>query len=97
MNKYKGEGNEGDPWYKPYWITDQLYLYEKTQEWNKKTNNLTILDDLYMMRLHINSISNKGQMNNVIINIKKKYYSDFHMVRPYTKYSQLINIIVNAI
>ena len=36
-DKYYGEN--ANVHYKPYWITDQLYLYEKTQEWNIKTNN----------------------------------------------------------
>ena len=33
------------------WNLDQLYLYEKIQEWNKRTNNHIIMNDKYYNRL----------------------------------------------
>ena len=43
--KEKYYGENANKHYKPYWITDQLYLYEKTQEWNTTVKNLIILDE----------------------------------------------------
>lgn len=92
--KEKYYGENANKHYKPYWITDQLYLYEKTQEWNIIVKNLIILDDSkYMNRLDKINLNNLNY-NLMKENIKKKLYSDFHMPRPYHKYQNvLINII----
>lgn len=72
--KEKYYGENANKHYKPYWITDQLYLYEKTQEWNQSTSNLIILDE----SKHFNRLIPTSYKKNIS-------YSDFHMPRPFNK------------
>ena len=94
-DKYIGEN--ANKHYKPYWITDQLYLYEQTQKWNKNTNNLIILDDSkYMNRLDKLNIFNNNP-NIMLKELKYKQLSDFHMIRPYNKFYNQIDSIINLL
>jgi hypothetical protein len=92
-DKYIGEN--ANVYYKPFWITDQLYLYEKTQEWNKLSNNLIILDN--------DKINKFTRLDKIYINyytkdfIKNNNFIDFHMPRPYNSYKQTIDNIVESI
>lgn len=92
-DKYIGEN--ANVYYKPFWITDQLYLYEKTQEWNKLSNNLIILDN--------DKINKFTRLDKIYINyytrdfIKNNNFIDFHMPRPYNSYKQTIDNIVELI
>jgi hypothetical protein len=89
------------------WIGDQLYLYKRTQEWNKETNNLIILNN----QIHV--IRNSGS----VPDIKNAYYrlwmqfpkviqqiikddrmSDFHMPRPYGgENKNIIDMVVGVL
>ena len=92
-DKYIGEN--ANVYYKPFWITDQLYLYEKTQEWNKLSNNLIILDN--------DKINKFTRLDKIYINyytkdfIKNNNFIDFNMPRPYNSYKQTIDNIVESI
>ena len=93
LPKYIGE-NAGR-YYKPFWITDQLYLYEITQEWNKKTKNLVILDnDKINKTTRLDKIHYPNYNSSYI---KNKLYIDFHMPRPYTQYKDFIDNIINLL
>ena len=81
---------------KPYWIRDQLYLYEETQKWNKNTNNLIILDDSKFSRLDKVNIFKKDP-NIILEKVKNHFFSDFHMLRPYNKFHKQINSIISLI
>ena len=94
-DKYYGEN--ANIHYKPYWITDQLYLYEKTQEWNVKTNNLVILDDINTMKRIDKTNTNPFDVEQHFIRISNGFYSDFHMFRPYDNYMTQINRIIENI
>ena len=94
-DKYYGEN--ANIHYKPYWITDQLYLYEKTQEWNVKTNNLVILDDKNMMKRIDKTNTNPFNMEEHFVDISNGFYSDFHMFRPYDNYITQNNRIIENI
>ena len=94
-DKYFGEN--ANIHYKPYWITDQLYLYEKTQEWNVKTNNLVILDDINTMKRIDKTNTNPFDVEQHFIRISNGFYSDFHMFRPYDNYMTQINRIIENI
>jgi len=95
--KEKYFGENANIHYKPYWITDQLYLYEKTQEWNKLTQHLIILDDSsYMQRLNKHNHLNPNSIQ-ILDNIKSKFYSDFHMPRPYNQHYKQINSVINLL
>jgi hypothetical protein len=95
--KDKYFGKNANIHYKPYWITDQLYLYEKTQEWNVKTNNLVILDDKNMMKRIDKTNTNPFNMEEHFVDISNGFYSDFHMFRPYDNYITQINRIIENI
>lgn len=80
----------------PYWITDQLYLYEKTQLWNNYYNNLIILNDFYtgFKRLDRNNLPNLSSISSLIIN---KYYTDYHMLRPYDTFKNTNDAIIELL
>ncbi len=82
--------------YPTNWIADQLYLFKKTNIWNSKTNNLTILNDTITKfnRLDRNAMPN----NNILVNnIRNKVYSDYHLLRPYNNFKQINDYIVNLL
>lgn len=88
-------GENAYRYYKPGWITDQLYLFEKVTEWNRKTNNHVILDDSLFKRLNRNKPIT--QITKVQNNITRGVYSDYHLHRPYTQYKQLIDLLIDTI
>jgi hypothetical protein len=75
------------------WNLDQLYLYKITQEWNRKTNSLIILNK------HIHVIETSSFYNNNNYSRLWRYYPvdtikycllkdllvDFHIPKPYNK------------
>ena len=80
----------------PYWITDQLYLYERTQNWNKYNNRLIILNDIVTgyRRLDRGRFPN----NNILVNaIQEGIYSDYHMYRPYDEFKEINDKIVELL
>jgi len=78
----EGHGNTG-------WCTDQITLYNKVMEWNKKTNNFIRLKEKQTLfkRLDRNTfdISNVNIRNN----ITSGKYTDYHCYRPMSKYSKI--------
>ena len=78
----EGHGNTG-------WCTDQITLYNKIMEWNKKTNNFICLNEKQTLfkRLDRNTfdISNV----NVRENITSGKYTDYHCYRPMSQYSKI--------
>tara|TARA_B110000971_G_C20011120_1_gene501564 strand:+ start:489 stop:1250 length:762 start_codon:yes stop_codon:yes gene_type:complete len=89
-SKYIGHSNI------PYWISDQLYIHEKTQEWNNKTNNLVILNDNITKynRLDRGRFPPQPQLIN---NVKNKFYSDYHMYRPYEEYKKINDFVIDLL
>tara|TARA_B110000259_G_scaffold169646_2_gene199713 strand:+ start:5545 stop:6312 length:768 start_codon:yes stop_codon:yes gene_type:complete len=82
----------------PFWITDQLYLFNSTQNWNKNVNvnKLVILNDNFckFKRLDRGNFPNSTVLSN---SIQTGQYSDYHMCRPYDKYKQINDNIVNLL
>ena len=81
-NIKEGSGNTG-------WCIDQLTLYNKVLNWNKKTNNFVCLNEnrtgfkrLDRTRFNINDKS-------IINNITAGNYSDYHCYRPMSEYSEI--------
>ena len=72
------------------WFLDQLFLYEKVVEWNTKNKRLILLNELHtkFKRLDRNTFTLNN--NEIINNIQKGYYSDYHAYRPMSKF-KLIN------
>tara|TARA_X000000368_G_scaffold401143_1_gene373724 strand:- start:2903 stop:3670 length:768 start_codon:yes stop_codon:yes gene_type:complete len=81
----------------PYWITDQLYLYNCTLRWSKNhLGRLIILND----KLTNFKRLDRGRFpdNSTLINlIKVGYYSDYHMYRPYDQYKEVNDQIVDLL
>lgn len=78
----EGHGNQG-------WCIDQITLYNKVIDWNKKINNLVCLKDnkTGFKRLDRNTFNiNNSTIRNNIITGK---YTDYHCYRPMSKYSKI--------
>jgi hypothetical protein len=78
----EGHGNTG-------WSTDQLTLYNKIMEWNKKTNNFVHLKEKQTLFKRLDR--NTFDISNVNIreNITSGKYTDYHCYRPMSKYSKI--------
>jgi hypothetical protein len=86
----EGHGNKG-------WSIDQLVLYERVMNWNKRTNDLTCLIEY---ETGFNRLDrHKFDINNDIIrnNITNGVYSDYHCLRPMNTYSEINNTIYNLL
>ena len=78
----EGHGNTG-------WCIDQITLYNKIMEWNKKTNNFIRLKEKQTLFKRLNR--NTFDLSNVNIreNITSGKYTDYHCYRPMSKYSKI--------
>jgi len=86
-NKIKsGQANIG-------WFLDQLTLYNKVFEWNKKTNRFVRLNEnqTKFKRLSPGRARNKLDISNVNIrnNISAGNYTDYHCCRPMSRYHDI--------
>ena len=90
INYVDGHGNIG-------WNTDQLFLYHKVMEWNKKTNNYIFLKDKDTGFKRLNRNSFNINDNNIRYNIINGEYSDYHCYRPMSKYSEINYEIYNLL
>lgn len=83
----EGQGNVG-------WSTDQVVLYKKVMEWNKKTNNLVCLKENNTKFHRLDR--GFSELNDTIKkNISNGIYSDYHCFRPMSKYSAINYDIYN--
>ena len=83
----EGAGNNG-------WFTDQLDLYSSVYKWNLQCNNLIILNDNTTKFKRLDRSSIKLPLDDdVLNNIQKGIYSDYHCLRPYNNYKEINNII----
>ncbi len=81
---------------KSSWYTDQLFLYKKVMDFKTK-NNVVILNDQLtkfkrLNRCDFNSIDDK-----LIKMIASQQFSDYHVLRPYSKYKEQNDIILNKL
>ena len=89
----EGHGNTG-------WSIDQITLYNKIMEWNKKTNNFIRLKEkqTQFKRLDRNTFDIANV--NIRENITSGKYTDYHCYRPMSKYSkinwELFNLLPSA-
>lgn len=92
-NKINYDGKHGGKG----WSTDQIVLYNKVMEWNKKTCKLVIINDNITKFNRLDRIYNFNLNDNIKKNIRDKNYSDYHMKRPYIKYKEINDNIVNEL
>jgi hypothetical protein len=83
----EGQGNVG-------WSTDQVVLYKKVMEWNKKTNNLVCLKE-NNTKFHRLNRGFSELNDNIKKNISNGIYSDYHCFRPMSQYSTINYDIYN--
>ena len=78
----EGHGNIG-------WSIDQITLYNKIMEWNKKTKNLICLKEKQTLFKRLDR--NTFDINNIDIreNIIMGKYTDYHCYRPMSKYYKI--------
>lgn len=82
-NVMDGIGNKG-------WGIDQVKLYQRVFEWNKKTNNFVFLKEkeTKFKRLNRNSF-HFNELNRLKDKIKNGKYTDYHCYRPMNKYKKI--------
>lgn len=85
----EGHGHRG-------WCTDQIHLYARVQEWDSKTRAFICLSerDTGFKRL---DRSVPLRLNNATLksDISSGVYSDYHCLRPFEKYKDINNQIVD--
>jgi len=84
--------------HKTIWETDQIVLYSKVFEWNTKNkkNNmdkLVILKDTETGYERLDRIA-FPEINKCLEKIKEKKYTDYHALRPYKKYKEINDLIL---
>ena len=84
------------------WCVDQVDLYKYIMAWNNKTNNFITIHD------HIAGFKRLNRCNNLINNMSNLdekirhniisgYYSDYHCLRPYSKYKEINDQILELL
>lgn len=88
----EGHDNKG-------WNTDQIDLYKYVMKWNKNTNNFISLNDNYtkFKRLDRADDFENGINNETKKNIELGIFSDYHCLRPFKKYENINNDIINLL
>ena len=78
------------------WSTDQTVFYKKIMRWNDITNNFIVLNDnkTGYRRLNRNTFTMNTTMRN---QVKSGYYSDYHCYRPYMKYKEINDQILDLL
>lgn len=77
------------------WYTDQKYLYEKVNDFHRKTNNV-----VFLKRGWNGQASRRIDRINWTYDpdkVKRGFYIDSHLLRPYSEYSTNINDLVNLL
>lgn len=77
------------------WYTDQKYLFQKIDEYNKKFGNVIFLkrgwDKLASRRIDRANWSYDSEL------VKQDYYIDSHLLRPYSENKNQINELINLL
>ena len=74
---------------KSSWCIDQITLYNKVTEWNKKTNNFVRVNELQTGFNRLNRNAFDISHPNIIKQITECIYTDYHCYRPMSKYADI--------
>lgn len=78
------------------WGIDQLHLYKRVHEWNKKTNNFVCLNEketkFNRLNRHSFGLDNLGNLRSKIV---KGEFTDYHCYRPMSEYKKINNMILS--
>ena len=82
------------------WITDERVFYKKWLDWKDKTTRTSLFRRGYNISNDPTSINRLDRSTGCSYNLdllKKKFYYDFHMPRPYSQHKDEIDNIVNIL
>jgi hypothetical protein len=86
------------------WATDQEYLYKCVMEWNSKSGRFLYLKDSetgYKRLCRVWSFRHgliaTHVLKDIIEDIKAGKYSDYHMLRPYSRFKKINDAIVDLL
>lgn len=81
------------------WYTDQTDFYKYVMDWNKNTNNFIFISDSLtgISRLDRHESFSQNISDDLADKIKSGFYSDYHCLRPYSKYADINNEIYNLL
>ena len=76
------------------WCTDQIDLYKYVMSWNETSKNYIKLYDKYtkhnrLDREDLKKYLTKKNIKRLLFLINKGFFTDYHILRPYTKYKQI--------
>ena len=90
INYVDGHGHSG-------WSTDQIDFYKYVMAWNKSTNNFIYLNDNTTSFNRLDRSNNLTLNNDIIENIKTGKYTDYHAMRPYSKFKEINDRIIDLL
>jgi hypothetical protein len=79
------------------WCIDQLYLYQKVIEWNKRTNNLVCLKEEKTKFRRLDRAYPINMSDNLKQGIALGIYTDYHCYRPMSEYANINYEIYNSL
>jgi len=79
------------------WCTDQVSLYKYVMEWNNKTKNLIQLKDRQAGFKRLGRRHTSGPFEKIYKAISSGTYTDYHSLRPYSKYKTKIDLIYDLL
>lgn len=79
------------------WTTDQKLLYNTVMRWNDKTGNLVLLNDNITKFLRMDRIYGVDIHYQSINDMRSGKYTDYHMLRPYSKYKNKNDKIIEIL
>jgi len=80
------------------WSTDQIYLYKKVFKWSKNSNRFVIMKDKNTGFKRLDRGTFTLSLNDTLINnIISEVYTDYHALRPYLKYKEVNDKIVDLL
>jgi hypothetical protein len=77
------------------WYTDQKYLFENIINFGNANGDVILLDREW--KSNISNRIDRGQWGYDITLLKKGYYIDCHSLRPYQKYKNEIDALINLL
>lgn len=81
----------------PGWTTDQTDLYKTVMEWTSRTDRFVFLHDSQTGYRRLDRIYNFGLDEKVKTLVSNGFFSDYHCYRPYSKYKEINDGILNLI
>lgn len=79
------------------WSTDQCEFYKYVMKWNNRTNKMVVFDDAQTAYKRLDRAPNFNLSTTMILRIQTGKFSDYHCCRPYSKYKDINDKIVDLL